>query len=84
LIAEPLLQLGQVRIVLVLQEIGLQPHDRLAVAVQREPRVVHPVLIQVRQNLAWMERSRCREPGHYRRRVAGVLARRLLTRLFES
>ena len=23
-------------------------------------------------------------PGHYRRRVAGVLARRLLTRLFES
>jgi len=23
-------------------------------------------------------------PGHYRRRVAGVLARRLLTRLFED
>ena len=23
-------------------------------------------------------------PGHYRRRVAGVLARRLVTRLFES
>jgi hypothetical protein len=23
-------------------------------------------------------------PGHYRRRVAGVLARRLLTRLFEG
>ena len=23
-------------------------------------------------------------PGHYRRRVAGVLARRLVTRLFEA
>ena len=57
LIAEALLQLRQRRVGLVLQEVHLQANERPSLAMQRQPRVVHPVLIEVGQNLIRMQRS---------------------------
>ena len=57
LIAQPFLQLGKGGVVLVLQEVHLQTDGRLAVAMHRDPRVVHPVLIEVRQDLIRVQRA---------------------------
>ena len=51
LVSESLLQLGQGGVALVVQEVHLQPDRRLALAVEREPRVVHPVVVEVREHL---------------------------------
>ena len=59
LVLQPLAQLGQLVLqpaersadeALVVQEVHLQPDERLALAVQREPRVVHPVVVEVEQS----------------------------------
>src|SRR5258708_1278109 len=46
LVPQPFLQLRQRRIALVLQEVHLQPHDRLVLTMERQPGVVHAVLIE--------------------------------------
>ena len=61
LVPEALLQLRQLGIVLVLQEVHLQPDERAAFTVDREPGVVHAVLIEVREDLIRVQRSRRRE-----------------------
>ena len=53
LVLEPLAQLGQLVVEitergdesLVVQEVDLQPNERLVLAVQREPGVVHPEVV---------------------------------------
>ena len=57
LVAEAFLQLGQLRVALILQEIHLKPYDGPAFAVEREPRIVHAVLIEVGQDLVGVKRS---------------------------
>jgi len=61
LVSETFLQLRQRRIVLVLQEVHLQPDERPAFAVHRVPGIVHAVLIEVRQDLIGVQRPRRRK-----------------------
>ena len=61
LISQAFFQLGQSRIILVLQKIRLQAHDGPPLPVEFQPCVVHAVLIQVRQDLVRMQRSRRRK-----------------------
>ena len=67
LVSQPLLQLRQVDVVLVVQEVRLQPDERLALAVEREDGVVHPEVVEVRQALRRRER-----PGRRRQHLVEV------------
>ena len=54
LVAETFLQLRQLRVGLILQEIHLKAHHGPALAMERQPRIVHAVLIEVREDLVGM------------------------------
>ena len=60
---------------LVVQEVDLQPHERLALAVQREPGVVHAEVVEVEQRVRRLrvERGRVeRARGHRDQRLVEV------------
>jgi hypothetical protein len=61
LVAQTFLQLGQGGVRLILKKIHLQPDDGFPLAVQLEPRIVHAVLVQVREDLVGMQRPWGRE-----------------------
>jgi hypothetical protein len=61
LVPQAFFQFRQLRVVLILQKIHLQANDGPAFAVEREPGIVHAVLIEIGQNLIGMEGSRCRK-----------------------
>ena len=75
------MKLRQRRIVLVAQEVDLQPHGRATRAVQLEPRVVHRVLVEIREDLRRVQRTRRREQHLIevsRQAHAGRVAHRVL------
>src|SRR5215207_8927279 len=51
-------------VALVVQEVHLQPYGCQAVTVQRQPGVVHPVVVERRERVRWLRVTRSRRNGH--------------------